>query len=135
MTGALELAVESAVLAPSSHNTQPWLFRIGADAITLYADRSRKLALAAPLLAFVTTEDDTPAEWLRAGRALQRVLLGLTAAGVSASFLNQPVEVPELRAELRRQTGGRVPQLLLRVGYGPEVPATPRRPAAEVTLP
>jgi nitroreductase len=32
-----------AILAPSSHNTQPWRFRISDNAVSLYADRSRAL--------------------------------------------------------------------------------------------
>jgi hypothetical protein len=40
--------VESAVLAPSSHNTQPWLFRIGGSSIELWADRSRALPVNDP---------------------------------------------------------------------------------------
>ena len=30
-----------AILAPSSHNTQPWLFRVADDGIEIYADRRR----------------------------------------------------------------------------------------------
>ena len=37
-----------AVHAPSSHNTQPWLFRISQSAIDLYADRTRALPVNDP---------------------------------------------------------------------------------------
>lgn len=37
------LALEYAVLAPSSHNTQPWLFRINDNSLELYPDRERVL--------------------------------------------------------------------------------------------
>ena len=37
-----------AVLAPSSHNTQPWLFRIDTDSIDLYLDERRWLRVADP---------------------------------------------------------------------------------------
>lgn len=40
--------IRRAVLAPSSHNTQPWRFRISAQAIDLYADRSRALPVNDP---------------------------------------------------------------------------------------
>jgi hypothetical protein len=125
---ALGLGTAGSLLAPLALRA----FDLGRS----QAAKSRGLALAAPVLALVTTDGDTTRDRLRAGRALQRVLLELTAAGVSASFLNQPVEVPELRAELGRVAGaGGVPQLLLRVGYGPEARATPRRPADDVQLP
>ena len=38
--------VRYAVIAPSSHNTQPWRFRVGDDRIDLFADRSRWLRVA-----------------------------------------------------------------------------------------
>ena len=37
-----------AILAPSSHNTQPWLFRIVDNSIELYADRARALPVVDP---------------------------------------------------------------------------------------
>ncbi len=40
--------VRSAVLAPSSHNTQPWRFQIADRSISLYADRTRALAVNDP---------------------------------------------------------------------------------------
>jgi nitroreductase len=42
------LALEYAVLAPSSHNTQPWLFKINDDSLELYADRKRVLKTVDP---------------------------------------------------------------------------------------
>ena len=44
----LEYLVRYAVLAPSIHNTQPWLFRVRGDALELFADRSRALPIADP---------------------------------------------------------------------------------------
>jgi len=35
--------VGDAVRAPSSHNTQPWRFRVDGDTVSLYADRARGL--------------------------------------------------------------------------------------------
>ena len=62
------------------------------------------------------------------------MLLGARAEGVWASFLNQPIEVPELRPRLRDAIGqSGFPQLLLRMGYGPEVRPTPRWPAEEAS--
>lgn len=42
------LALEYAVLAPSSHNTQPWLFRINENTLELYADKERTLKTIDP---------------------------------------------------------------------------------------
>ena len=40
--------VRLATLAPSLHNSQPWLFRIGPSGIELYADRNRRLPVLDP---------------------------------------------------------------------------------------
>jgi len=80
--------------------------------------KDQALAAHAPALALVSTDDDTPASWLRAGQAVARVLLRATAAGLVASFLNQPIEDPSLRAAVAESFGvSTVPQLLLRLGY------------------
>ncbi|MEL7009915.1 MAG: nitroreductase family protein [Cyanobacteria bacterium J06648_1] len=47
-TEQLKFLLNYAVLAPSSHNTQPWQFSIVNDAIDLYADRTRALPSADP---------------------------------------------------------------------------------------
>jgi hypothetical protein len=44
----LRFLVRFAILAPSGHNTQPWLFRLGDQAIELYADRARALPVVDP---------------------------------------------------------------------------------------
>jgi hypothetical protein len=44
----LRFLLNYAVLAPSGHNTQPWLFRVLEDAVEVYADRSRGLAVVDP---------------------------------------------------------------------------------------
>lgn len=93
------------------------------------AARDSALAAGAPLLAVLATAADHPPAWLAAGEALAHLLLSACADGVSASFLNQPIEVARLRPDVARLAGGeRVPQLILRLGYGPEVAPTPRRP-------
>jgi hypothetical protein len=99
------------------------------------AARDRQIALGSPVLAVLGTDSDTPLDWLKAGQAQAKVLLRACAEGVSASFLNQPIQVAELRPRLR-DTIGRAgfPQLIFRMGYGLEVKPTPRRPVSEVLL-
>lgn len=63
------------------------------------------------------------------------MLLLATAERLSASFLNQPIEVPALRPELARTLGvAGQPQLLLGLGYGADVPPTPRRAVEDVLM-
>lgn len=70
-----------------------------------------------------------------AGQACQRLLLQATALGLKHSFVNQAVEVPEIRALLAADlclAAGERPDLIIRLGYGPELPRSLRRPAAAV---
>ncbi|GLY38189.1 hypothetical protein Amsp01_042130 [Amycolatopsis sp. NBRC 101858] len=88
-----------------------------------------------PLVVVIGSFDDARADRLRAGQAMQRVLLTATAAGFDASFISQPVEVPSVRKELRSLLGGGLwPQIVLRLGRGEPVPWTPRRSLEDVLL-
>lgn len=46
--GILEGCVRSAITAPSLHNSQPWLFRIGDGVVDVYADWRRQLEVLDP---------------------------------------------------------------------------------------
>jgi hypothetical protein len=99
------------------------------------AAHDEELAQGSPLLALVGTPSDTPYHWLEAGEALSHVVLRAQVDGVSASYLNQPIEVVELRPRLQVVAGRPgYPQALLRLGYGSEIPGTPRRPVSEVLV-
>jgi hypothetical protein len=88
-----------------------------------------------PALALLATANDTPEDWLAAGQALQRALLAGTLAGVSASYLSQPIEVPAFRPRVAEAFGSKgQPQLLLRLGYGPATPPAARRPVREAVV-
>ncbi|MEU7474046.1 nitroreductase family protein [Streptomyces sp. NPDC044984] len=88
-----------------------------------------------PTLALLSTAHDRRTDWLRAGQALERVLLLATRHGVRASLLHQAMEWSDLRRALDGLPvdGPRVhTQMVIRLGYGPEGPASPRRPMEEV---
>lgn len=86
-----------------------------------------------PVIAVLSTTHDRRADWLRAGQALEHVLLVATAEGVRASMLHQGLEYPDLRWALGDGRGRpRHVQMLIRLGYGPTGPATPRRPVRMV---
>ena len=100
------------------------------------AARHRDIALHSPILAVLGTEGDQSADWLAAGQALSAILLRAGVEDVSASFLSQAVEVPGTRAQLETLTGCKgAPQIVLRLGFGPEVKPTPRRPLKAFILP
>jgi hypothetical protein len=99
------------------------------------AASDRQLAEGSPVLVVLGTDDDSREAWIRTGEALGRMLLLATLHGLSASFLNQPIEIPELRQKLVETLDlAGSPQLLLRLGYGPQVPPTPRRDLEDVLL-
>ncbi len=123
---ALGMGPVEAILAPVTHR------------VFNYADtkayRDRTLTHDAPLVVALSTEGDEPADWVAGGQAAQRVLLHAVAEGLQASFLNPPIQVPELRKRLQTLLGIQIwPQVLLRLGYptGPARP-TPRRPLNDV---
>ena len=89
-----------------------------------------------PTMLVLFTRADTPGDWVRAGMALQRVLLTATVRGLAATPLTQLTEVPPLRELLGDAAAGRTVQTVLRIGY-PIAPAvaTPRRPVEDVLVP
>jgi nitroreductase len=89
-----------------------------------------------PLVVLMGTRGDDRYDWLQAGRALGRVLLHATAAGLAASPLTQALDWPATRTRLQSRLSlvGH-PQMLLRMGYPPETPVgagSGRRPVEEV---
>jgi hypothetical protein len=104
-----------------------------------FADRPRAAGRdyeAEPLVAILGVPGDGRIDQIVAGQAMQKVLLTATDAGLAASILSQPIEVPAARDQLRRSLGrAGIPQIAVRLGYGqPSAPA-PRRDVAEVLLP
>jgi hypothetical protein len=88
--------------------------------------------------AVLTTAGDQRADWLRAGQALQRLLLHATTGWVFARLHTQPLESASARAligdELARDHLAAYgnPQLLLQFGSAATAPATARRPPVEL---
>ena len=116
--------------------TVPWLVAPFEQAVVRSFDmgggvgaRDRQIADESPVLAAILSPGDSPADWLRAGQALSRVLLQACLHGIQASYLNQPIQVPALRPKLQHLIGRPgFPQILLRLGYPiDEIPPTPRR--------
>jgi hypothetical protein len=84
-------------------------------------------------LLLLGTYSDSPEAWLRAGEALEHVLLDIAGRGFAASPLTQVIEVPQTREALRTELGLTMyPHVLLRVGRATSSPASRRRPLSEV---
>ncbi len=113
----------------------PWLFERVFTVKAETARYARQIASSAGIAVFAGAEAD-PAHWVQVGRACQRFALQATALGLTCAFLNQPVEVPEFRADLAALVGlpGRRPDLILRFGRCAALPFSARRPLAPVIL-
>ncbi|GID32384.1 Acg family FMN-binding oxidoreductase [Paractinoplanes brasiliensis] len=100
----------------------------------VHAPRQRKSEVFEkwPTIAVLSTGGDSPADWVGAGQSLQRVLLVATRRHLATTPISQPVEIPGIREVLTDQRAGRFAQMVIRLGYGPPAPASPRRPITEV---
>jgi hypothetical protein len=97
--------------------------------------RDQLVAYNAPALAVLGSSEDEPAAWLRTGLCLERILLRASYDDVTGSFLNQPIQVPQIRPRLLEAIGrDGFPQILLRLGFGEHLKPTPRRDVKEVLL-
>lgn len=87
-------------------------------------------------LAVFHSEGNDPARWVEVGRCCQRFALRAAAEGLATAFVNQPVEVADLRPEFAAALGlgNRRPDLVLRYGRGPAMPRSLRRSIGEVVL-
>jgi nitroreductase len=86
-----------------------------------------------PLVAVLGSPDDSPADQIAAGQALQRMLLTAADARLAVSMMSQPIEVPRAREQLRLALGRRgTPQMVMRIGYGQPGWPTPRRDPDDV---
>src|SRR5690606_30202153 len=82
MTAAtLADAVTDALRAPSVHNTQPWLWRIGPEDVQLHADPQRHL---------IATDPDRRDLVISCGAALHHLRVALAARGLHAEVHRLP---------------------------------------------
>lgn len=95
---------------------------------------SARLASSAGVAIFLASTD-TKEAWVEAGRAYERFALQAELLDIRSAFLNQPIEVPALRDELRSLLHTtEEPQLLVRFGHGARAPYSLRRPPREVIV-
>ncbi len=97
-----------------------------------YTDRLRS---SAGIVVFVARSDDKQG-WINAGRAYQRAALQMTADGIKHAFVNQAVEVPDMRRDLQAllNLGTARPNLIIHIGYADAMPKSLRRPVTEVLV-
>jgi len=79
-------------------------------------------------MAVLSTPGDSARDWIRAGEALQHVLLVATTYFVHASFATTVLENPTTRRDLRQALSlDAAPQMLMRLGYSSMPQHAPRR--------
>jgi hypothetical protein len=106
LTGSLRekiaFLIGYAVLAPSSHNTQPWLFQLHDDAVDLRIDHSRWLKIA---------DKDQRELHISVGCALENLLVAAEHFGLGHAAVRLPDQAdPLLAATIRfSETGSAVP--------------------------
>ena len=88
---------------------------------------------ATTVMALSTASDDRRA-WLAAGAALHHALLVAADSWVFASLHTQPLQVPEVRDDVRSLVGAGPVQMLLTLGHAHVAPTTPRRPVHDVLV-
>lgn len=113
-----------------------WAQEIGtAETATHQAERLRGLVCASPVVALLSSHQDGCEQWLAVGEALKHIVLTARNAGIWASYLNGPIQRPELRPRLGPLFHcAAFPQALLRMGCGFEPPPTARRALEDVLL-
>ena len=114
-----------------------WLGRLIFSLVVTKDDENKtyaaQLRSSAGVAVFISDTNE-PASWSAAGRCCQRFALQATALGIRHCFINQPVEVPAVRGQFAAflGVGDRRPDLVMRFGYGPELPRSLRRPVDQV---
>jgi hypothetical protein len=96
---------------------------------------ARKLRSSSGAVVIASEADDKTA-WVRTGQVYERLALNLTALNIKSAFMNQPVEVADIRGQFQSAMGLGTsrPQLLLRYGYADSMPRALRRPVEQVLL-
>lgn len=87
-------------------------------------------------IAVIYSEADDKPHWIEAGRCYQRLALQATAMDLRTAFINQPVEVADLRSRFADflRIGERRPDFIVRIGRGPGMPRSLRRPVDQVLV-
>jgi hypothetical protein len=120
-------------------NVPQWLgkrlIRIAVSAKRQSCKDAAHIRSSAAIAVSFSGADDMP-HWIEAERSYQRLALQAAALNLRTAFINQPVEVPALRPQFAGflGIGNRRPDLIVRIGRGPEIPRSLRRPVAQVLV-
>jgi len=98
------------------------------------ADADARKLRSSPGAVVVSSGSDNKTAWVRTGQVYERMALKMTSLNIKSAFLNQPIEVTELRSQFQSAMGlgASLPQLLIRFGYADAAPPSLRRPVEQV---
>lgn len=119
-------------LTTGNPSTPSWLGRLLFEEFFTAKSENDKYAKhvrsSAGIAVFVSEVND-PVHWIEVGRCYQRFALQSTAMGIRNAFLNQPVEVSNLRQQFATflNVKHHRPDLVVRFGRGPKMPQSLRR--------
>lgn len=91
--------------------------------------RDREKIASSSHFVLFTTKDDTVEQWIALGRTLERLLLRSTKMNIANAYFNQPNEEAGLARDMAKllQISNEYPTILIRLGYGKQMPYSLRR--------
>ncbi len=100
------------------------------------ADADAKKLRSSPGAVVIVSESEDKTAWVRTGQVYERMALKMTSLNIKSAFLNQPIEVAEVRSQFQNAmgVGTALPQLLVRFGYADAMPRSVRRPVQDVLM-
>ena len=100
------------------------------------ADVDAKKFRSSPSAVVIASESDDKTAWVRTGQVYERLALKMTSLNIKSAFLNQPIEVADLRSQFQSAMGmgESLPQLLVRFGYADPMLRSLRCPIEEVIM-
>jgi len=100
------------------------------------ADADAKKLRSSPGAVVVASESEDKTAWVRTGQVYERMALKMTSLNIKSAFLNQPIEVEEVRSQFQNGMGlgTAMPQLLVRFGYADAMPQSVRRAVEDVLM-
>jgi len=125
-TAALAHAAQTAGLAPSIHNTQPWRWRVEGSTLELRAERSRQLGITDPSGRMLA---------ISCGTALHQARVALAAAGWTAEVDRVPDRAdPDLLARATVTGHAEVTPAAMRLLQSMRIRHTDRRPVSDTPV-
>jgi len=116
-----------------------WLGHVFFDLLVTAKSENDKYAKhirSSAAIAIFVSHSPSKENWVEVGRCYERFALQATALGIKNAFLNQPVEVSEVRPQFSASLGigSRRPDLVVRFGRGDKLPQSLRRPITRVLI-